>query len=172
MTLSITMLCHYAECRVILIVMLSAIMLNVIRLSVIMLNVVMLNVIMLSAIMLNVIRLSVVRLRVVRLRFIMLDVIRLSVIMLSVVMLSVVAPTIGQSRAGPSKLSFEAVIQAVKAAVKQLSSSCQNSRPILTKNSPIIGIPRVCAIKLFTNVINAGKCKLECLLISVIYLLV
>jgi hypothetical protein len=48
MTLSITMLCHYAECRVLFIIMLSVIMLSVVMLSVIMLSVVMLNVVMLS----------------------------------------------------------------------------------------------------------------------------
>jgi hypothetical protein len=46
MTLSKTIFCHYAECRVLLIVMLNVIMLSVTMLSVIMLSVVMLSVIM------------------------------------------------------------------------------------------------------------------------------
>jgi len=54
-TLSLKMLCHYAECRVLFIVML-----NVIMLTVVILIVIMLNVIMLSVVMLNVILLSVV----------------------------------------------------------------------------------------------------------------
>jgi hypothetical protein len=40
MMISITMLCHYATCRILFIVMLSVIMLNIVILSVIMLNVV------------------------------------------------------------------------------------------------------------------------------------
>ncbi len=64
-TLSITKLDHYAECRVISVVLLSVIMLSVIMLSVIMLSVIMLSVIMLSVIMLNFIVLSVVLLSVV-----------------------------------------------------------------------------------------------------------
>ncbi len=45
MTLSITKICHYAECRILLIVMLSVIMLSVIMLSAGMLSVVMLSVV-------------------------------------------------------------------------------------------------------------------------------
>jgi hypothetical protein len=48
---SITMLCHYAECRILFIIMLNIIMLSVIMLSVIMLSVIMLSVMMLSVIM-------------------------------------------------------------------------------------------------------------------------
>jgi hypothetical protein len=65
MTQSLTTLCHYDECRFLLIVMLNVIMLSVIMLNVIMLNVIMLNVIMLNVIMLNVIMLSVIVLNVV-----------------------------------------------------------------------------------------------------------
>jgi hypothetical protein len=52
MALSITMLCHYAECRILFIIMQ-----NVIMLSVTMLNIVMLSVIMLSVVMLSVVAL-------------------------------------------------------------------------------------------------------------------
>jgi hypothetical protein len=62
MTLSITILviiiCHFAECRVFLIVMLNVIMLSLVFF--IMLSVVMLSVIMLSVVMLNVVMLSAV----------------------------------------------------------------------------------------------------------------
>jgi len=47
-TLSITMICHYAEYRILFSIMLSVIVLNVVMLSVIVLNVVLLIVIMLS----------------------------------------------------------------------------------------------------------------------------
>ncbi len=66
-TLSITRLFHYAECRVLFTTTLNAIMLNVIMLNVIMLNVIMLSVIMLSLIMLCIIMLSVFMLNVVTL---------------------------------------------------------------------------------------------------------
>jgi hypothetical protein len=51
---SILPLFHYAECRVLCIIMLNVIMLNVIILNVIMLNVIILNVIMLNVVMLSV----------------------------------------------------------------------------------------------------------------------
>jgi hypothetical protein len=59
MTLSITILCcyaefHYEECRILFTIMLSVIMLNVILLSVIMLNVIVLSVVMINAAMLSV----------------------------------------------------------------------------------------------------------------------
>ncbi len=56
---NLTTLHHYAECRVLFVVMLSVAMLNVVMLSVIM-RAAMLNVFMLSVVMLNVIMLSVV----------------------------------------------------------------------------------------------------------------
>ncbi len=59
-TLSITLLCHYANFCILFIIMLNVIVLDVIMLNVIMLNVIMLNVIMLSVIMLNVIMLNVI----------------------------------------------------------------------------------------------------------------
>jgi hypothetical protein len=95
MTLSITGLCHYAECRVLFIVTLNVIVLNVIMLNVIVLNVnklnvIMLNVIMLNVIMLNVIMLNVAILKVVTLNVVMLDVIMLKVVMLNMILLKVV----------------------------------------------------------------------------------
>jgi hypothetical protein len=69
--------CHYAECCVLLTILLGVIMLYVVMLSVVMLYVIMLYVVMLTVIMLYDIMLSA---------FI------LSVVMLYVVMLSVVAP--------------------------------------------------------------------------------
>ncbi len=69
--------CHYAECRVLFIVMLCEVMLNVIMLRVLVLSVVMLSVVMLSVVILSVVMLSVVI---------------LSVVMLSVIMLSIVTP--------------------------------------------------------------------------------
>ncbi len=53
MTLSITTICHYAECRDLFIVMLNVILLSVIMVNVVILSV-MLSVIMLSAIILSV----------------------------------------------------------------------------------------------------------------------
>ncbi len=47
-TLSIIMLCHYAECRVLYFITLNLIMMSVVMLNVIILSVVMLNVIMWS----------------------------------------------------------------------------------------------------------------------------
>jgi hypothetical protein len=65
MTLSITKLYHYAECRDLFIDMMSVVRLsvvgpNVVRLSVVRLNVVGPNVVRLSVVRLNVVRLSVV----------------------------------------------------------------------------------------------------------------
>ncbi len=54
-TLSIKMLCHYAECRVLFTIMLNVIMLSAVMLSVVMLIVVMLSVVMLNAFMLSVV---------------------------------------------------------------------------------------------------------------------
>ena len=45
MTLGITMICHYAECRVLINIMLSVILLNVVLHSVILLSVIMLIVV-------------------------------------------------------------------------------------------------------------------------------
>jgi hypothetical protein len=53
-TLSLTTLCHYAECSVLFIVFLNVIILSVVKLNVNMLCVVKLNVIMMSVVMLNV----------------------------------------------------------------------------------------------------------------------
>jgi hypothetical protein len=77
--------CLYAECRNLLIVVLSVIILSVVMLNVVMLNAIMLNAIMLNAIMLNAITLNVV----------MLSVIMLNVVILNVIMLNVVAPSGG-----------------------------------------------------------------------------
>ncbi len=63
MTLSIV--CHYAECRDYLKVMLSVIMLNVSMFSIVTLNVVMLSVVLLNVVMLSVVLLNVVMLSVV-----------------------------------------------------------------------------------------------------------
>jgi hypothetical protein len=63
--LSLKMLCHYAECRVLFIVMLNVIMLTVVILIVIMLNVIMLSVIILIVILLSVVMLNVILLSVV-----------------------------------------------------------------------------------------------------------
>jgi len=60
MTLSITKLCHYAECCIPFIVMLNVITLDVVILNVIMLDVAMLNVINLDVDMLRIIMLSVI----------------------------------------------------------------------------------------------------------------
>jgi hypothetical protein len=62
--LSLKMLCHYAEWRV-LFIMLNGIMLTVVILIVVVLNVIMLTVVILIVIMLNVIMLSVVMLNVI-----------------------------------------------------------------------------------------------------------
>ncbi len=59
MTLSIKIVCHCAECRVLLIIMPNLIVLNVITLSVVMLSVVMLSVVMLNVVMLSVVMVSV-----------------------------------------------------------------------------------------------------------------
>ncbi len=45
MTLNITMLCHYAECRILFIVMLNVFMLSVIMLSIVMLRIIMVSVV-------------------------------------------------------------------------------------------------------------------------------
>jgi hypothetical protein len=55
MTISILTLCHYAECRVLFIIMLNASMLKVVMLNVFMLSVAMLSVVMLSIVMLSVV---------------------------------------------------------------------------------------------------------------------
>jgi hypothetical protein len=59
-TLSLTLLCYYAECRILFTIILHDIMLSVVMLNVIMLSVVMLSVVMLSVVMLSVVMLSVV----------------------------------------------------------------------------------------------------------------
>jgi hypothetical protein len=68
MTVSITMLCQYAECRILFFIVLNAIMLNVIMLNVIMVSVNMLSVVTLNVIMMNVIMLNVIMLNVIMLK--------------------------------------------------------------------------------------------------------
>jgi hypothetical protein len=65
MTMSITMLCYYAECLILFTNMLNVVMVSVVMLSVVILSVVMLNVITLSVGLLNVIIQSIVMLSVV-----------------------------------------------------------------------------------------------------------
>jgi hypothetical protein len=79
-----------AECRILLMVMLSVFMLNVIMLSFIMLNVLMLSVLKLNVLMLNVLMLSV--------------------IMLNVIMLSVMAPCKGTTAKETSNRSVRLVL--------------------------------------------------------------
>jgi hypothetical protein len=88
-TLSITMIYHYVECRISFIIMQRVIMLSVIIVNVVMLNEIVLSVITLSVIMLSVIMLSVIMLSVIMLNVIMQSVITLSVVMLSASMLNV-----------------------------------------------------------------------------------
>jgi len=66
MTLTITTLCikcHYAQCRILFIVLLNAVMLSVVMLNVNMMSALALNVIMLSVIMLHVVMMSVLALK-------------------------------------------------------------------------------------------------------------
>jgi hypothetical protein len=94
MTLSITTLYHYAECRILFIVMLIVVLMNAVMLSVAIMNVVMLsatimNVIMLSVAIMDVVILSVAIMNVVMLSVTIMNVVMLSVAIMKVVMLSV-----------------------------------------------------------------------------------